>query len=310
MRVLITGGAGLIGTPLVASLAQDGHEVIVLTRDPSRLAGQLPKGARAHPWDARTADGWLDLADGAGAIVNLAAQSLAGAGRIPNRWSGKRKERIYTSRVYTGLAVVDAVEAAAVKPKVVIQASAVGYYGQRNDDVIITEQSKAGDGFLSKTCVAWEKATAPVEEMGVRRCAIRTGLILANQKGSPLPLAALPFRFFAGGRIGSGEQYWPWIHLFDEVAAIRFLIENEKASGPFNLCAPTPVSNREFASVLGRVLRRPSFIPAPGFALRLALGEISTLVLEGQRAVPGKLLDLGFKFRYADLFFALRDLLA
>lgn len=310
MRVLITGGPGLIGNPLAASLAQDNHEVIFLTREPSRYSGRLPKGVRAHPWDARTADGWLDLADGAGAIVNLAGESIAGTGRIPSRWTGKRREAIYTSRVYAGLAVVDAVEAAAVKPKVVIQASAVGYYGQREDDAILTETSQPGDDFLAKTAVAWEKATDPVEEMGVRRCIIRTGLVLANQKGSPLPLTVLPFRFFAGGRLGSGDQYWPWIHLYDEVAAIRFLIDNDKASGPFNLAAPTPVSNREYAAVLGRVMHRPSFIPAPAFALRLALGEISTLVLEGQRATPKRLLDLGFKFRYTDLFFALRDLLA
>ncbi len=310
MRVLITGGPGLIGAPLAASLAQDNHEVIFLTREPSRYSSRLPKGVRAHPWDARTADGWLDLADGAGAIVNLAGESIAGTGRIPSRWTGKRKEAIYTSRVYAGLAVVDAVEAAADKPKVVIQASAVGYYGQRGDDAILTEASQPGNDFLAKTTVAWEKATDPVEEMGVRRCIIRTGLVLANQKGSPLPLTVLPFRFFAGGRLGSGDQYWPWIHLYDEIAAIRFLIDNEQASGPFNLSAPTPSSNREYAKVLGRVLHRPSILPAPAFALRLALGEISTLVLEGQRAIPKKLLDLGFKFRYGDLFFALRDLLA
>lgn len=310
MRVLITGGPGLIGAPLAASLAQDNHEVIFLARDPSRYNSRLPRGVRAHKWDARTADGWLDLADGAGAIVNLAGESIAGTGRIPSRWTGKRKEAIYTSRVYAGLAVVDAVEAAAEKPKVVIQASAVGYYGQRDDAAILTEASQPGDDFLAKTSVAWEKSTAPVEEMGVRRCIIRTGLVLSNQKGSPLPLTVLPFRFFAGGRLGSGDQYWPWIHLYDEVAAIRFLIENEQASGPFNLSAPTPSTNREYASVLGRVLRRPSILPAPAFALRLALGEISTLVLEGQRAIPKNLLDLGFKFRYSDLFFALRDLLA
>lgn len=310
MRVLITGGPGLIGAPLSASLAQDGHDVIFLTRDPARITARLPKGVRAHKWDARTAAGWLDLADGAGAIINLAGESIAGTGWIPSRWTAKRKEAIYTSRVYAGLAVVDAVESAAEKPKVVIQASAVGYYGQREDDAILTEQSAPGDDFLGKTCVAWEKSTAPVEDMGVRRCTIRTGLVLANQKGSPLPLAALPFRFFAGGRLGGGDQYWPWIHLHDEIAAIRFLIDNDKAAGPFNLAAPAPVSNREFASVLGRVMHRPGFIPAPGLALRLALGEIATLVLDGQRAVPKKLTDLGFKFRYADLFYALRDLLA
>ena len=127
--------------------------------------------------------------------------------------------------------------------------------------------------------------------------------------GGPLPIAALPFRFFAGGRLGSGDQWWPWIHMHDEIAAIRFLLANEQASGPFNLTSPNPMTNRQFAKVLGRVLHRPSFIPAPAFALRLALGEISTLVLDGQRAVPNRLLDLGFKYRFTEAFYALRDLL-
>lgn len=309
MRILIPGGTGLIGAALSRSLAQDGHEVILLTRDPSRRPANLPTGVRAHKWDARTADGWLDLADGADAIINLAGESIAGAGMIPSRWSAKRKLAIRESRVYAGLAVVDAVEAVAAKPKVVIQASAVGYYGQRSDDKILNEDAKPGPDFLGETCIAWEQSTAPVEELGVRRVIIRTGLVLAMQKGSPLPLTALPFRFFVGGRLGSGNQYWPWIHLHDVIAAIRFLLENEKASGPYNLTAPTPVTNRDFAHILGRVMHRPSVFPTPAFALETALGEISTLVLDGQRAVPRKLLDLGFKFRHPDLFYALRDLL-
>jgi uncharacterized protein (TIGR01777 family) len=307
MRILITGGTGLIGRPLVNALTRDGHEVIVLTRDPKRAAAVLPAGARAHPWDARTATGWGHLADGADAIINLAGESIAGTGKIPSRWTAERRKRIHESRVYAGLAVVDAVEAAAVKPKVLIQASAVGYYGQRSDDVILTEEAPPGQDFLGETCVAWEASTAPVEELGVRRVIIRTGLVLAVE-GGPLPLLILQHRLFAGGRLGSGRQYWPWIHLHDEIAAIGFLLTNEKASGPFNLTAPNPVTAAEFSRVLGRVMNRPSLLPAPAFALRLVLGEIATLVLDGQRAVPKKLLDLGFKFRFAELFYALRDL--
>ncbi len=307
MRILITGGTGLIGRPLVHTLIHDGHEVIVLTRDPQRATTVLPAGARAHAWDARTAEGWGHLADGADAIINLAGESIAGTGKIPSRWTPARRRRIHESRVYAGLAVVDAVEAAAVKPKVLIQASAVGYYGQRSDDVILTEDSPPGQDFLGETCVAWEQSTAPVEELGVRRVIIRTGLVLSPE-GGPLPLLILQHRLFAGGRLGSGRQFWPWIHRHDEIAAIRFLLTNEKATGPFNLTAPNPVTAAEFSRVLGRVMSRPSLLPTPAFVMRLALGEIATLVLEGQRAIPKKLLDLGFKFRFSELFYALRDL--
>jgi len=308
MRVIVTGGTGLIGIQLIRSLSKDGHEVIVLTRDPSKKSAGLPSGVRAHKWDARTADGWSHLADGADAIVNLAGESIAGTGRIPSRWSDARKKRIYESRVYAGLAVVDAVEAVANKPRVVIQASAVGYYGQRHDDEVLTEDSKPGADFLGTTCAAWEESTAAVEELGVRRAIVRTGLILTRD-GGPLPVAVLPFKFFAGGPIGGGAQWWPWIHMYDEVAAIRFLLETETASGAFNLTAPNPVTNKEFAKIAGRVMGRPSFIPTPGFMLSLGLGEIATLVLDGQRAVPKRLQELGFKFRFSEMFYALRDVL-
>ena len=153
MRIIITGGSGLIGRPLAAQLVADGHEVIVLSRNPATTAASLPKGARAQKWDARTAEGWGQMADGADAIINFAGESIAGTGRIPSRWTSARKQRILESRVFAGLAVVDAIEAATNKPKVLIQASAVGYYGQRSDDVILTEDSKPGDDFLGQICV-------------------------------------------------------------------------------------------------------------------------------------------------------------
>lgn len=308
MRVIITGGTGLIGKELAANLTQNGYEVVVLSRTPSQNTGDLPAGVRAHKWDARTAEGWGHLADGAHAIINFAGESIAGTGTIPSRWTDARKRRIHESRVYAGLAVVDAVEAAVEKPKVVIQASAVGYYGQQHGDEIISEDEPPGNDFLGRVGAAWEESTAPVAEMGVRRVITRTGLVL-TMEGGPLPITVLPFKLFAGGPLGDGKQWWPWIHMQDEIDAIRFLLEHEDASGPFNLTAPNPVQQKEFAKVLGRVLNRPSLIPAPEIALRLALGEIATLVLDGQRAIPQKLLALGFKFRYPDLFYALRDLL-
>ena len=301
MRVIITGGTGLIGRALAADLASDGHEIIVLSRDPSR-AGGLPAGVRAARWDGRSGSGWSALADGAGAIVNLAGENLAAG-----RWSDERKRRIRESRANAGRAVVEAVAAAGRKPGVVIQASAVGYYGPRGEEEV-TEGTPPGGDFLARVCVAWEASTAPVEEQGVRRAIIRTGIVLSLRDGA-LPRLLLPFRFFVGGPLGSGRQWFPWIHLADEVAAIRFLIENEAARGPFNLAAPDVVTNATFARTVGRVLGRLAFIPIPAFALRLALGDLASTLLTGQRAVPTRLLQQGFTFRFPTPEAALRDLL-
>lgn len=307
MRVIITGGTGLIGRALAADLAGDGHEVIVLSRRPERVTG-LPTGVRAERWDARSAEGWGALADGANAIVNLAGESIAGKGFIRGRrWTKERKRRIRDSRLNAGRAVVQVVELAQSKPRVVIQASGSGYYGPRGDEEI-TEEASPGQDFMGRTAIEWEASTAAVEALGVRRAIIRSGPVFSAD-GGVLPLVLLPFRFFVGGPLGSGRQWFPWIHIADEARAIRFLIENEAASGPFNLAAPNPLTNAEFSRVVGRVLKRPSFVPAPAFALRLALGEMSIVVLEGQRTVPQHLLDLGFTFRFPEAEPALRDLL-
>jgi uncharacterized protein (TIGR01777 family) len=307
MRVIITGGTGLIGSALSADLAADGHEVIVLSRSPERVAG-LPGGVRAECWDARTSDGWVHLADGADAIVNLAGASLAGEGFLPSRWTDERKRLIRDSRVHAGHAVVQAVEQAVQKPGVLIQASGIGYYGFRGDEEV-TEDDPAGDDFLARLAHEdWEPSTAPVEDMGVRRAIIRSGAVLDGREGA-LPRLALPFRLFVGGPMGSGKQWMSWIHLADEVAAIRYLIEQSTASGPFNLVAPNPLTNAQFSSTLGRVLGRPSFVPLPGFAMRLAFGEVSGVLLEGQRAVPRRLLNLGFTFRFPEAEAALENAL-
>ena len=238
-------------------------------------------------WDAKTAQGWEYLVDGADAIVNLAGESIGGTGLVPSRWTGARKQRILQSRLDAADAVVQAVKAAEHKPRVVIQASAVGYYGVTGDEVV-TETSAAGNDFLARVCVQWENASAPLDDLGVRRAIIRTGLVLSPEEGV-LPRLMLPFRLFAGGTLGSGKQWYPWIHSDDVVRAIRFLIDTEDATGAFNLTAPNPLTNRDFSRVLGRVMHRPAAIPVPAFTLRLALGEMATLVLDGQRAVPQKL---------------------
>jgi uncharacterized protein len=307
MRVIITGGTGLIGTALARSLIPDGHEVIVLSRNPQTRNG-LPPEVRVVGWDARTARGWGELADGADAIVNLAGANLAGEGFLPARWTEERKRIIRDSRVNSGHAVVEAVEQAQTKPAVLIQASGVGYYGDRGDQ-IVTEDTGPGDDYAARLAAEdWEPSTEAVEAMGVRRAIIRTGAVFSAKEGA-LPRLVLPFRLFVGGRLGSGDQWHSWIHLEDEVRAIRFLIDREDARGPFNLTSPNPLPNAEFAKVLGRVLNRPAWIPVPGFAMRLAFGEVADVLLTGQRATPQRLLEMGFEFRFADPEAALRDLL-
>jgi len=309
MRIIITGGSGLIGRALAASLAADNHEVIILSRN-AQSVRSLPKGARAEQWDGRTATGWGRLADGADAIVNLAGESIAGESLLPilfKRWTSKRKRRILESRTNAGQAVLQAIEAAKRKPGVLIQSSAVGYYGTLRDEEL-TEEAYPGNDFLARVCWDWEVSTSQAEVMNVRRVVTRSGLVM-SAAGGILPLMLLPFKFFVGGRLGSGRQWFSWIHIADEVSAIRFLIENANAKGPFNLTAPQTLTNAQFSKVIGRVVRRPSFFPTPGFALRLPLGEKATVVLDGQRPVPKRLLEMGFKFQFPEAEPALRNLL-
>lgn len=315
MRVVITGGTGLIGRALAKSLASDGHEVVILSRSPER-ATNLPQPDRpgsggsiqVEGWDGRTAEGWGHLADGAGAIVNLAGASLSGGKLLPSRWTTERKRAIRDSRLDAGQAVVEAVSQASQKPDVVVQSSGIGYYGFRGDEKV-AEDAAPGDDLMARLASDdWEPSTAPVEEMGVRRAIIRSGPVLDKHEGA-LPSMMLPFRLFVGGPMGNGRQWLSWIHREDEIAAIRFLIEHGQAEGPFNLCSPNPLTNADFGRVMGRVMGRPYWIPVPGFAIKLAFGEVTSAVLEGQRAVPQRLLDMGFRFRFPDAETALRDLL-
>ena len=304
MRVIMTGGSGLIGRALTADLAADGHEVIILSRSPQQVRG-LPSNARAVGWDTRSADGWAELADGAGAIVNLAGESLAGPGFFPSRWTPERRQRIVQSRLDAGRAVVDAVERAEKKPDVVVQASAIGYYGPQESGTV-DESHPPGDDFLAETCVRWEASTAPVEEHGVRRIVTRTSLVLSTQDG-PLPRVILPYKLFVGGPFGDGQQWWSWIHLQDQARATRFLLEREEAEGAFNLAAPNPVTNNGFGRALAKVMGRPHWAPIPGFLMRALFGEVAMVVLEGQRVIPQRLQELGFEFRFPELEAALRD---
>ena len=258
-------------------------------------------------WGAARLNG--PLADGADAIVNLAGANISGEGLLPGRWTDERKRLIRNSRLDAGNAVVDAVGQASCKPCVVIQASGIGVYGPRGDDPI-AEGGPVGQDFLASFAAReWEPSTAPVEAMGIRRAIVRTGVVLSKTEGALRPML-LQFRLFAGGPIGSGKQWLSWIHLKDEARAIRFLIDNQSASGPFNLAAPQAVTNAQFARTLGRVMRRPYWLPLPGFAMKAAFGEVADLLLTGQRGVPRRLFDLGFQFRFPELEGALRDILA
>lgn len=302
MRIMIAGGTGLIGSALANSLVGSGFDVTVLTRSPARHQPFASEGVKLQEWDGESAEGWGHLVSQVDAIVNL-----AGAGIADGRWTTSRKEQIRESRVRAGQALVTAMRDADTVPNVLIQSSAVGYYGPA-DDRILDEQASPGTDFLARVCVDWESSTEAVASMGVRRVVIRTGVVLSAEGGA-LPRMTLPFRLFAGGPLGSGKQYFPWIHIADEVAAIRFLLEREQASGPFNLAAPNPPSNREFVRDLGQVMGRPSLMPTPSFALRFLFGEMSTVLLDGQRAVPSRLQEAGYEFIFPEPVAALRDLL-
>jgi uncharacterized protein (TIGR01777 family) len=285
---------------LVDSLAQDGHDVVVLSRNPDAVK-DLPRGAYAEKWDGKTAQGWGKLVNGADAIVNLAGAAIS------ERWSEDHKGEIRESRVNAGKAIVEAVKGAENKPRVVIQSSAVGYYGPRGAEEI-TEDSSAGKDFLASVCKDWESSTAELDSIGVRRVIIRTGVVL-DKSGGALPRMVLPVKMFVGGPLGSGKQYFPWIHLRDEVAAIRWLIDNPGAHGVFNLSAPQPSTNKEFTQAIGKVLGRPTFMPVPAFAMQTMFGEMATLLLDGQREMPMRLVKEGFKFQFADALTALKDVL-
>lgn len=300
-RVLITGGSGLIGSALTNLLAAAGYGVVVLSRSPGDVSG-LPAGARAVGWDSETADGWGPEADGARAIVNLAGENLASW-----PWTEERKRTILESRLDATRGVVQALERASERPSVLVQASGIDFYGPREDEEV-DEGTPPGEGFLARVTREWEAASARAEELGVRRVCLRTAMVLAAEGGA-LPKLILPFRLFAGGPVGDGRQWVSWIHLRDEVRAIRFLLEHPEASGPFNLTAPEPVRNRELARTVGRVLGRPSVFRAPAFAVRAVLGEMADTVLDGRRAVPRRLRELGFEWELPELEGALRNLL-
>lgn len=307
MKIIIAGGTGLIGAQLSNFLADKGHQVFILTRSPDQEIS-TPGSIELIKWDARTSSGWLAAAEKADAVINLAGENIAGKGFFPQPWTPDRRSSILKSRVQVGEAVTQTLKVTKHKPAVLIQASAIGYYGSAHSDDILTEISPAGSGFLPEVCEAWESSTEPVEDFGVRRVVCRLGIVLDPQGGA-LQRMLLPYKYFLGGPYGNGEQWYSWIHIHDVIRAIYFLLTDHRASGVFNLTAPEPQKNRDFAQKLGKVLGRPSLVPVPGFILRALFGEVSSVVLEGQRVYPERLQQHGFSFAHPELFSALEDLL-
>jgi uncharacterized protein (TIGR01777 family) len=297
-RVIISGATGFIGRALCQALHHD-YEIIALSRDASRGAGVIGQWVEVVEWDARTAGTWARQAEGAHAIINLAGENLAAG-----PWTQSRRASIVQSRTNSAGAIVDAVSGVRAKPAVVIQASGINFYGPRGDE-LLTEDAGVGSGFLADVCRRTEATAAQVERSGVRHVALRSGLVL-GRKGGVLPRFVTPYRFFVGGTLGSGRQWLPWISLEDEIRAIRFLMENQNLHGAFNLAAPNPVTMGEFSHTLGRVLGRPAWTNVPAFVLRLVFGRMADeVLLASLKAVPKRLLEAGFTFRYPQLQAAL-----
>jgi uncharacterized protein (TIGR01777 family) len=313
MKTVIAGGSGFLGRALARVLVSAGHDLVILTRGPAAAPSSaapstpLTKGSstslrasRSVTWipDGK-AGAWARELDGASAVVNLAGESIAA-----RRWSAAQKARIRDSRVLATRSLTTAIRAAAVPPGVFISGSAVGYYGPHGDE-LVTEDTPPGHDFLASVAAQWEAEATAVASI-TRLVLIRTGIVLDRHEGA-LPKMLPPFWLGAGGPVGSGRQFWPWIHKDDWVDLVRFAIQTPAVSGPLNATAPAPVTNAEFAATLGRVLRRPAFLPTPGLALKVLLGEMAeALLLTGQRAVPARAERLGAVFTYRHLDEALR----
>ncbi|MVV50865.1 TIGR01777 family protein [Pseudomonas sp. PB120] len=296
MHILLTGGTGLIGRQLCRLWLSQGHSLTVWSRKPATVAKLCGASVRGI---ARLEDLAQEPVD---AIINLAGAPIA-----DRPWTSRRKALLWSSRITLTETLLTWLETREQKPQVLISGSAIGWYGDGGERELTEQSPPVIDDFASQLCIAWEETAQRAEALGVRVILIRTGLVLSAEGGF-LSRLLLPFKLGLGGPLGSGRQWMPWIHIDDQIALIDFLLHQNEASGPYNACAPKPVRNREFAKTLGSVLHRPAFMPMPALALKVGLGELSLLLLGGQKALPARLLEAGFTFRFNDLRAALDDL--
>jgi uncharacterized protein (TIGR01777 family) len=305
MRVFVTGGTGLIGTRLIKRLRERGDEVALLTRRPDAIRDQFA-GCAVIEGDPMTAGAWTDAVADCDAVVNLAGENI-----FAKRWNEDFKRLLMDSRLKTTENVVAALarkpRTSAGAAKVLVNASAVGYYGPHGDEEL-DENSPPGDDLLARVCVAWEKSALTAQDAGVRVVLLRIGVVL-DSGGGALATMLTPFKLGLGGPVGSGKQWMAWVHGADVAGLVLFALDNAAAEGPINAAAPNPVTNRDFTKALGRALHRPTFMPVPGFMMRLRFGGVAEVIVEGQRVLPKRALELGYQFQFPTLDAALADIL-
>jgi len=298
MRVTLTGATGGIGRGLAEALIARGDEVTALTRSPDHAAARLPQGVTAVGWDPVAGPAPADALAGRDAVVHLAGEPVA------QRWNDEVKKSIRETRSAGTRNLVAGLAAADPRPGVLVSASAVGYYGPRGDERL-TEAAGPGTDFLAAVCVEWEREALAAQEHGVRVAVLRTGIVLDSSAGA-LKTMLTPFKLGVGGPVAGGDQYMPWVHVDDVAGMYVRAIDDAAWSGPVNVSAPEPVTNRDFSKALGWALHRPAVLPVPGLALKVLYGQMSEIVLEGQRAVPARALELGYDHEHPDLDEALR----
>ena len=299
MKILITGGTGFVGTQLTSRFIQEGNEVTILTRSLKR-SGEIPRGISYLQGDPTQKGPWQEAIKNHDAVVNLAGASIF------ERWTEEHKRAIRESRINTTRNIVEGIMSDRGKQMTLFSTSAVGYYGFHGDEEI-TEESPAGTDWLARVAVEWEREALKAREKGARVVITRFGIVM-GEKGGALGQMIPLFRKFIGGPIGSGKQWFSWVHIKDLAEAFAFLMKHPEISGPLNVCAPNPVRNKDLARALGKVLHRPSFMPAPGFMIKLVLGEFGSVILEGQRVIPKRLLENGYVFQYPDIEKALQKI--